>query len=100
MEKIAKLEQIPANGCFVVELKGKKIALYNVDGKVYATEAECTHMKAPLCKGKILQGKYVQCPWHGATFSLETGEVMSGPTEKPIKVYKVKVENSEVFIEI
>jgi len=99
MKKIANLEQIPANGCFVAELDGKKIALHNVDGKIYASDTQCTHMGGPLCKGKILQGKYVQCPWHGATFDLETGEVMSGPTKKPIKVYKVKVEKNEVLIE-
>lgn len=74
MKKIANLEQIPLNGCFVSELNGTKIALYNVNGKIYATDAECTHMKGPLCKGKVLQGRFVQCPWHGATFSLETGK--------------------------
>jgi len=59
----------------MVEIDGMKIALYKLDGKIHAIDAECTHMKGPLCKGRIPQGKQVQCPWHGATFDIETGKL-------------------------
>ncbi|MCX8202637.1 MAG: non-heme iron oxygenase ferredoxin subunit [Candidatus Micrarchaeota archaeon] len=103
MIKIAKLSEIPMNGCKNFEISGKKIAIYNVSGRIYAADSECSHMKGPLCKGRILSqdgNQYVQCPWHGATFNLETGEAMSGPTRKPIRVYKIKIEKDEIFVEL
>jgi len=56
-------------------------------------------MKGPLCKGRILKEKYVQCPWHGATFDIETGEAMSGPTKQNLKVYKIKVKKDEIYLD-
>ncbi|MEM4134291.1 MAG: non-heme iron oxygenase ferredoxin subunit [Candidatus Micrarchaeia archaeon] len=102
MKKIAKLNEIPENGCKVFEVDGRKIAVYNISGKIYATDAECTHMKGPLCKGRTIieEGKpYVQCPWHGAVFDLETGQPMSGPAKSPVKVYKIKIEQEEIYLE-
>lgn len=97
--KIADLDEIKENECIVKEINGKKIAVYKTEGRIYVFDAECTHMKGPLCKGRILHGHYVQCPWHGATFDLETGEVMSGPTKKPIKIYKTRIEKNELHME-
>lgn len=102
MKKIAKLNEIPYNRCKLFEIEGKKIAVYNIAGKIYAADAECTHMKGPLCKGRTIvqEGKpYIQCPWHGAVFDLETGQAMSGPTKNPIKVYRIKIENEEIYLE-
>jgi len=99
MKKLCNLNEIEENKCKLIEIDGKKIALYNVEGRIYAIDPECTHMKGPLCKGRIIQGKYIQCPWHGATFDLETGNVMSGPTKKDLKVYKIKIENDIVYLD-
>ncbi|MEM3369713.1 MAG: non-heme iron oxygenase ferredoxin subunit [Candidatus Micrarchaeia archaeon] len=102
MKKIAKVNEIPANGCKVFEVDGRKIAIYNISGKIYAADAECTHMKGPLCKGRTIieEGKpYVQCPWHGAVFDLETGKPMSGPAKNPIKIYKIKIEQEDIYLE-
>jgi 3-phenylpropionate/trans-cinnamate dioxygenase ferredoxin subunit len=99
MKKLCNVNEIAENSCKMVEIDGMKIALYKLDGKIHAIDAECTHMKGPLCKGRILQGKYVQCPWHGATFNIETGEAMSGPTKQNLKVYKIKVEKDEIYLD-
>ncbi|MEM3770732.1 MAG: non-heme iron oxygenase ferredoxin subunit [Candidatus Micrarchaeia archaeon] len=102
MKKIANLNEIPVNGCKVFEVDGRKIAIYNISGKIYAADAECTHMKGPLCKGRTIvkeEKPYVQCPWHGAVFDLETGQPMSGPAKNPIKIYKIKIEQEDIYLE-
>ncbi|MEM4589733.1 MAG: non-heme iron oxygenase ferredoxin subunit [Candidatus Micrarchaeia archaeon] len=102
MKKIGNVNEITPNGCKVFEVDGRKIAVYNISGKIYAADAECTHMKGPLCKGRIIsqEGKpYVQCPWHGAVFDLETGQPMSGPAKNPIKIYKIKIEQEDIYLE-
>jgi nitrite reductase/ring-hydroxylating ferredoxin subunit len=58
-ETIAKASELPSRSMKHVEIKGKEIAIINLDGKYYAMNDRCGHMNAPLSKGKIrnVQGK-------------------------------------------
>ncbi len=47
---------------------GNTLAVYNVDGTLYATADPCTHGEASLSEEDILTGKIVECPWHFGTF--------------------------------
>jgi nitrite reductase/ring-hydroxylating ferredoxin subunit len=67
------------------------VAVYNVDGKLCATQNECTHARGPLCKGK-LEGSRVTCPWHGSEFDVGTGAVLRGPAKTPLQTYRVTVK--------
>src|SRR6056300_2070967 len=52
-----------------------KIIVYHLEDGFYATQASCTHIFAPLAKGKIVEECQVQCPFHRARFDVRTGEV-------------------------
>ena len=71
---------------------GRNIAVFRgTDGKVYATSAFCTHLGASLAiEGKVRFGNCIQCPFHGWTFSGETGEnvVSDQKDTKKSQVYK------------
>ena len=54
----------------------RKLIVYHLDDGFHATDATCTHMFAPLAKGKIVDGCKVQCPFHRARFDIRTGEVV------------------------
>ena len=56
-----------------VELDGRMIALYNIDGDFYATDDICTHRRARLSDG-YLDGRIVQCPLHFGKFDVITGQ--------------------------
>ena len=47
-----------------VTLDGKQIALFNIDGQIYATNDACPHAGASLGWGK-LEGKVVKCRAQG-----------------------------------
>ena len=49
-----------------------EIVVVRTSGKLHAIGSKCPHYGGPLGKGSICDGK-VRCPWHGASFSLETG---------------------------
>jgi nitrite reductase/ring-hydroxylating ferredoxin subunit len=69
-----------------VEIKGKEIALINLNGKYYAINDRCDHMNAPLSKGEIrnVRGKdIVTCPLHFSTFDIVTGKKLSEPKMSP-----------------
>jgi len=49
-------------------LEGGKVLLSKVDGKVYATSANCTHYGAPLKSGVLTREGRITCPWHGGKY--------------------------------
>ena len=83
----------------MVEVGGKKIALFNVEGNYYAIDDTCTHRGGPLSEGE-LSGTEVTCPWHGATFDVTTGNVLGPPAAKGVSRYAVRVSGNNVEIEI
>jgi nitrite reductase (NADH) small subunit len=94
---------VPLNGGVCVKYNEQQIALFHFSrrNEWYATQNECPHrMQMALSRGMIgTQGEEpkVACPFHKKTFSLKTGECLSGD-ECAIKTYAVKVEDGKVFI--
>ena len=83
----------------VVELQGKKIAIFNVDGAFYAMDDTCTHAGGPLSEGEV-DGMVVTCPWHGARFDIKTGGVLGPPAPDDVRGYEVKTEGEHVLVKI
>ena len=100
-----RVEEMPANGGVCVKYKEMQIALFHFTrlNEWYATQNECPHRnQMALSRGMIgSQGDVpkVACPFHKRTFSLKTGECLSGE-DCAIKTYDVKIEDGKVFIGI
>ncbi|MDP3981906.1 MAG: Rieske 2Fe-2S domain-containing protein [Chlamydiota bacterium] len=93
--RIAKVSEIPEDQGLVREYRGETIALFNVQGKVYAIENECPHQGGPLGEG-CLDGTVVTCPWHSWQFDLRTGDSVMGA--QGVSVFPVAIEGDDVFI--
>jgi nitrite reductase (NADH) small subunit len=100
-------EDIPENGGGCVKLGEEQIAIFNFSrrGEWFATQNLCPHrQQMVLSRGMIgTTGEdnepKVACPFHKKTFSLKTGNCLSGDSFQ-IKTYPVKVENGKVYIAI
>ena len=75
------------------------VAVFNVDGRLCATQNECTHRQGPLNEGE-LDGSTVTCPLHGSQFDVSTGAVLRGPAVEPLKTYPVVVEGDIARIDL
>ncbi len=95
--EVAKTTDIPAGKAKVVEVQGKKIAIFHVDGQFYAIDDTCSHEDASLAAGTV-EGTEVMCPLHGARFDLRTGKNLSLPAVFPVQSYELKIENDAIFI--
>jgi 3-phenylpropionate/trans-cinnamate dioxygenase ferredoxin subunit len=96
-----------------VSVKGREVLLTKVGDTYYAADSRCPHMGGRLSEGS-LDGTIVTCPRHGSQFDLADGSVvrwLSGSgiissigriikSPKPIRVYKVKIEEDKVLIEV
>ena len=97
--KVAKSDEIQSDQGKMVEVDGKKIALFNVDGAFYAIDDTCTHRGGPLSEGK-LNGREVTCPWHGAVFDVTTAGVLRPPAPRGVSRSNVRVEGGDIEVEI
>ena len=96
--KVASVDEIPLNGSLLVEVDDVRIALFNLDGEIYAIEDTCTHDGGPLGDGE-LNGYQIICPRHGARFDVRTGDALKLPAFEPVATYQVKVENGDLLVE-
>jgi nitrite reductase/ring-hydroxylating ferredoxin subunit len=97
--RAAKAGAVAPGSVIRVEVAGRAIALYNVDGTYYATDDICTHAYASLAEG-FVDGATVECPLHGAQFSIKTGEALSPPASEPLATYAVRVEGEDLLVAV
>src|SRR5437764_12366773 len=96
---VATLAELPPGASKRVYAAGEAVALFNVNGSVYAIANRCTHARASLSEGAVdLARCAVTCPWHEGVFSLETGQVLGGPPAIPVATYRVKLEEDAILI--
>jgi nitrite reductase/ring-hydroxylating ferredoxin subunit len=97
--KVGKTSDIEPGQARLVEVKGKRIAVFNVDGQFFVLDNTCTHRGGPLAEGKI-SGHEVTCPWHGATFDIRSGEVVGPPARQAVTRYSVRVTGPDLEVEV
>ena len=97
--KILDKKDVAPGSSTAVEVRGKNIAVFNVDGTFYAIGDTCTHRGGHLSQGEV-NGTTVTCPWHRAQYDLKTGGVLTPPAPKDLASYKVVVEGDAVSIEL
>ncbi|HEU5487935.1 MAG TPA: non-heme iron oxygenase ferredoxin subunit [Candidatus Nitrosotalea sp.] len=96
---VCKSSQLQKGEMIDFDYEDKKILLANLGGKIYASDRICTHADADLSTG-ILTEEGVTCPLHLSTFNLKTGVPENLPAEVPLKIYNVKIEQNEIYIEV
>ena len=69
-------DELPVGGMKAVRIDGTGVLVFRLEDGYYATQSTCTHMFAPLSRGKVVDGCMVQCPLHRARFDIRTGEVV------------------------
>ena len=103
----------------VVSLKGREIAVFNIDGEYYAYPNWCPHQGGPLCEGSvdgtteenfdretltsdlhwIKDGEILQCPWHNWEFDL-TENCFMHDADRSLPSYPVRVEDGNVIVSL
>jgi len=98
LSKVGETHDLAPGEGKVVEVEGKAIGLFNVDGTFYALDNTCVHRGGPLGEGE-LDGAVVTCPWHGWRYDVKTGVNPSNPSVKTA-CFPVKLDGSSIFVEV
>ena len=96
--KAASLSDLAAGTAKIVVVNGKEIALYNLDGKVYATDNICLHQGGPLGEG-MLEGDVITCPWHMWQYNVRTGENLDDKSLK-LATYPVQIDGNDIKVAV
>lgn len=96
--KVAELSDIRPGECQITEANGRAIALFNVDGTIYALDNTCLHRGGPLGEGD-LAGEIVTCPWHGWQYNVRTGEKCNDSTKRVAR-YETKIEGGQIMVAV
>ncbi len=109
---VARVGDIPPNGSRLVEVKGRRLALFHVNGEYFALTDRCPHEGGSLCAGRLVgqltskepgtyeharPNEFVQCSWHGWEFDLRTGQSWCDPDSIRARTYQVEVEPGEAL---
>ena len=76
-----------------------RLCVINVEGDFYAIDDTCSHADYSLSEGDVWTDELeIECPKHGSTFSLLTGEPQTLPATRPVAVYEVVVDGDDVKV--
>lgn len=92
---MAELEA--ADGVLSASVERRGLALYLVEGEVFATDDLCTHGAARLSEG-YLDGHLIECPLHQGLFDVRDGSPAGAPCVVPVKSFPVRVEGGDILI--
>ena len=95
--KVASRDSLPPGAKLMIEIDGRSIAVFNVEGSFYAIDDICTHDGGPLADGDF-EGAEIQCPRHGARFDVRTGQALCLPAFEPVTTHRVEVRGDDVFV--
>jgi 3-phenylpropionate/trans-cinnamate dioxygenase ferredoxin subunit len=83
------------------DVDGECIALVRIGDDFYAIGDRCSHADYSLSEGDVWEDELeIECPKHGSTFSLKTGEPQTLPATQPVPVYAVVIDGDDVFVEL
>jgi nitrite reductase/ring-hydroxylating ferredoxin subunit len=98
--RVAGVADVGEGQVHAVRVGDREIALYHLAGGEFrATENVCTHEYALLSDGWLEDG-CIECPLHAARFDIRTGKALCAPAETDIKVFEVKVENTDLLLKV
>ncbi len=110
---VATVEEIAPGGRKIVEVAGRSIGIFNVNGEFFALRNRCPHQGGPLCEGRLWgalraevpgayeysrPGEILTCSWHGWEFDLRTGQSWCDPQRLRVRRYDVHVESGAAIV--
>jgi nitrite reductase/ring-hydroxylating ferredoxin subunit len=116
---VAAADELADGDRLVVQLRGRDVGVFRLDGEFYAYTSWCAHQGGPVCEGRrsgttaatydrethevettwVKDGEVLLCPWHGWEFDLKTGRALARE-EIELPACPVRVEDGDVIVSV
>lgn len=114
---VGKVDEFAEGGRKVVSCDGVEIGVFRLDGEFHAWYNNCSHMRGPICQGRIYkrvlepvaedrttrsldfsqEHTHIVCPWHGYEFDLKTG-LHPGSQRHRLRRATLQINEGEVYV--
>ena len=94
---VASAQELAPGAWKIVDVEGRLVAVFNLEGEFFAIEDVCTHDGGELTGGEIEDG-CIACPRHGARFDIRTGAVLSPPAYEDVLTFPVRVDQGRIQV--
>ena len=99
--RVCGLDELVSGEARRFDVDGRQVAVVRIDDDVYAIGDTCSHADVSLSEGDVLsEEREIECWKHGSTFSLLDGAPQSLPAVRPVPVYRARVEDGDVIVEV
>ena len=99
--KLCEVGSLTDGDIAYAEVGGREVAYARIGDDWFAIDDTCSHAKVSLSGGIVDEDdRTIECPKHGAVFSLETGEALTLPATKAVARHDIEVRGSEVWVTI
>lgn len=112
--EVARVEEFSdENSRVITEVRGREIAVFELDGAYHAVLNYCVHQAGPLCEGARRghvslnedgwgwdyddDNSVIVCPWHSWGFDITTGQSVDDP-RYVVPTYDVAVEDGVIYV--
>ena len=109
---VARAVDVAPGQCKIVQVNGREIGVFNLNGEYFALANRCPHEGGPLCQGHVIpliksdrpgtyrlerHNEFLRCPWHGWEFEIRTGQSWCDPKSTRARQFQVTVESGEAL---
>ena len=99
--RVCSVDDVAAGTAARFDVDDHRLCVVNIEGAFYVIGDECSHEDYSLAEGDVWEDeREIECPKHGSTFSLTTGEPQTLPATRPVAVYPVRVDGDDVMVEV
>jgi 3-phenylpropionate/trans-cinnamate dioxygenase ferredoxin subunit len=96
---VCSVDDVAPGSAKRVDVDGHRLCVVRIGDEWYSLGDECSHADYSLSEGDVWPDeREIECPKHGSTFSLATGEPQSLPATMPVPVYEVRVDGNDVVV--
>ena len=83
----------------IVSTDVAEIAVFNLEGELFAIEDICTHDGGELATGRC-DGDQIICPRHGARFCIRNGKALTPPAYEDLEIFPVRIDQGLIQVDI
>jgi 3-phenylpropionate/trans-cinnamate dioxygenase ferredoxin subunit len=99
--RVCGVDDVAAGSARRFDVAGHRLAVVHIGDDWYVIGDRCSHEDYSLAEGMVWEDECeIECPKHGSTFSLTTGEPQTLPATRPVPAYAVRVDGGDVVVTV
>lgn len=98
--RVCSSSDVEEDDVIPIALDGREYAIFRSEtGEFFASDGYCTHERALLCDGLVMDG-VIECPRHNGRFDYRTGAALGAPVVVNLRTYPTKLDGDDLLIQL